>query len=167
MKNPFSLGNAWTAGNIIWVNSPDEEILMLGDSSFNPKNSVIIDKKFKDYVGDIQFQSVGTISMTDYKVNHISYQFNSIEEKLVVFSEVFYDKGWKAYLDGNEVKHIRVNYILRCLKVPAGDHKIEFKYDLPIYHTASFVSFSGSFIIILLLFGLLFLKIKGREIPEL
>lgn len=167
LKNPFSLGNAWTAGNIIWVNSPDEEILMLGDSSFNPKNSVIIDKKFKEYVGDIQFQSVGTISMTDYKANHISYQFNSLEEKLVVFSEVFYDKGWKAYLDGNEVKHIRVNYILRGLKVPAGDHKIEFKYDLPIYHTASFVSFSGSFIIILLLFGLLFFKIKGREIPEL
>ena len=61
---------------------------------------------------------------------------------MIVFSEVFYDKGWKAFIDDVESPHIRVNYVLRALKVNPGIHKITFKYDLPIYNTASVISFS-------------------------
>ena len=105
--------------------------------------------------------------MVNYKANQIDYEVEAEKEELIVFSEVFYDKGWKAFVDGVETSHIRANYVLRALKVNPGLHKITFKYDLPIYNTASIISFSSSLIIILLLFMLLFFKIKGREFPEI
>ena len=167
LLNPFSLGNAWSIENIKWVNNPDEEIIALYDSLFNPKNSVIIDQKYKDYIGDLKPNGAAIIEMIKYKANQISYQYESKKENFIVFSEVFYDKGWKVYIDNNEVKHIRVNYILRGLKVPSGKHNIEFKYDLPIYHTSSVLSFTGSLLIILLLFGIGYYKFSGREIIDI
>ena len=74
--------------------------------------------------------------MQNYKANQIDYVIEAEKEELIVFSEVFYDKGWKAFVDDVETSHIRVNYVLRALKGP-GTHKITFKYDLPIYNTAS------------------------------
>ena len=167
LKNPFALGNAWSIDNINWVNNPDEEIIAIYDSSFNPKNSVIIDEKYKDYIGDLNPSGFASIDMIKYKANQISYEYESQNENFIVFSEVFYDKGWKAYIDDKEVNHIRVNYILRGLKVPSGKHNIDFKYDLPIYHTSSMVSLTGSLLIILLLLGLGYFKLTGREIPDI
>lgn len=167
LKNPFTLGNAWTVQNIKWVSTPDEEILTVGDTSFNPKFSAVIDEKYKKVLGDISTSGESKVTMVNYKANQIDYEVEAEKEELIVFSEVFYDKGWKAFVDGVETSHIRANYVLRALKVNPGLHKITFKYDLPIYNTASIISFSSSLIIILLLFMLLFFKIKGREFPEI
>ncbi len=128
---------------------------------------MIIDEKYKDYIGDLNPSGFASIDMIKYKANQISYEYESQNENFIVFSEVFYDKGWKAYIDDEEVNHIRVNYILRGLKVPSGKHNIDFKYDLPIYHTSSMVSLTGSLLIILLLLGLGYLKLTGREIPDI
>jgi uncharacterized membrane protein YfhO len=69
----------------------------------------------------------------NYKPNHLTYEYTSSSEQLLVFSEIFYDLGWTAYIDGEEAKHFRVNYILRGMKVPTGEHKIEFVYSLKSY----------------------------------
>jgi uncharacterized membrane protein YfhO len=107
------------------------------------------------------------VTMQNYKANQIDYVVEAKKEELIVFSEVFYDKGWKAFVDGIETPHVRANYVLRALKVSPGTHEIIFKYDLPIYNTASIISFSSSLVIILLLFIILFFKVKGREFPEI
>ena len=167
LKNPFTLGNAWTVQNIKWVSSPDEEILTLGDSLFNPKFSVVIDEKYRELLGEISTSGESVVYMQNYKANQIDYIIEAKKEELIVFSEIFYDKGWKAFLDDVETSHIRANYVLRALKVSPGTHKITFKYDLPIYNTASIISFSSSLVIILLLFMVLFFKINGREFPEI
>jgi|TARA_B100001093_G_scaffold114733_1_gene107059 hypothetical protein len=167
LKNPFTLGNAWTVQNIKWVSSPDEEILTVGDSLFNPKFSVVIDEKYRKVLGDISTSGESVVSMQNYKANQIDYIIEAKKEELIVFSEIFYDKGWKAFVDDVETSHIRANYVLRALKVNPGIHKITFKYDLPIYNTASIISFSSSLVIILLIFMVLFFKIKGREFPEI
>ena len=167
LKNPFALGNAWSVQNIKWVSSPDEEILAVGDSLFNPKFSVIIDEKYRKVLGDISTSGESIVSMQNYKANQIDYLIDAKKEELIVFSEVFYDKGWKVFVDGVETSHVRANYVLRALKVSPGTHKITFKYDLPIYNTASLISFSSSLVIILLFFMVLLFKFKGREFPEI
>ena len=166
-KNPNALGNAWSVNKIIWVNGPNDEFTKLSDVTFDPSISVIIDEKYKNGLKEFNPKGKAIIKMTGYKANHISYECNSEEDDFVVFSEIFYDKGWKAYIDGKEVKHVRVNYILRGLKVPSGKHKIEFKFDLPIYHTASLISLVSSSILILLFGLILFMKFRGKSFPEI
>ena len=167
IKNPYALGNAWAIKDILWVKSADEEIKLLGDPAFNPANSVIIDDRYKDIIGNVIPNGMAEITMINYKANHITYEYDSKDNDFVVFSEIFYDKGWKAYIDGKEVPHLRVNYILRGLKVPPGNHKIEFKFDLPIYHTASLISLASSSILILLFGLILFMKFRGKNFPEI
>jgi uncharacterized membrane protein YfhO len=74
---------------------------------------------------------------------------------LAVFSEVYYPEGWKAFVNGKEVEIRKVNYLLRGLEVPAGKSKIEFKFDLPKYHTSTKLAYAGSILVLLLIgFGL-------------
>ena len=113
-----------------------------------------------------RLRRLGLILKSESEIR-VDYVIEAEKEELIVFSEVFYEKGWKAFIDDVESPHVRVNYVLRALKVNPGIHKITFKYDLPIYNTASVISFSSSLVIILLLLIVLFFKIKGREFPEI
>lgn len=128
---------------------------------------MIINTKDRDEIGELNPIGMAKVKMLKYKANQINYQVNANEEDFIVFSEIFYDKGWKAFVDGKEIPHYRVNYILRGIKAPIGNYIVEFKYDLPIYHSSSMISLTGSLLIIILLIGLLFFKFTGREIPEL
>jgi len=89
--------------------------------------------------------------LTDYKPNHMTYQSNSTSEQLALFSEVWYgpNKGWQAYIDGNPVDHIRANYILRGLKIPAGDHKVEFVFAPKSYSIGKIITLICSLAIVL------------------
>ncbi len=167
LKNPFALGNAWAISKINWAETADDEIAKIGEISFDPSNSVIINTKDRDEIGELNPIGMAKVKMLKYKANQINYQVNANEEDFIVFSEIFYDKGWKAFVDGKEIPHYRVNYILRGIKAPIGNYIVEFKYDLPIYHSSSMISLTGSLLIIILLIGLLFFKFTGREIPEL
>ena len=167
LKNPFALGNAWAIRKINWAETADDEIAKIGEISFDPSNSVIINTKDRDEIGELNPIGMAKVKMLKYKANQINYQVNANEEDFIVFSEIFYDKGWKAFVDGKEIPHYRVNYILRGIKAPIGNYIVEFKYDLPIYHSSSMISLTGSLLIIILLIGLLFFKFTGREIPEL
>jgi hypothetical protein len=167
LKNPYSLGNAWTVKEIKWVSNADAEISYLMDSSFNSSNVAVIDERFKDVIGDISISGESKVNLLSYRANQLEYEINTQSEELIVFSEVFYDKGWKAFIDGEETPHVRINYILRGLKVNPGSHKILFKYDLPIFKYSSIISFSSSIIVLLLCFLMLFFKLKERQFPEI
>ena len=167
LKNPYTLGNAWTVKEIKWVSNADAEISYLIDSSFNPSNVAVIDERFRDVIGDISISGESKVNLLSYRANQLEYEINTQTEELIVFSEVFYDKGWKAFIDGVETPHVRINYILRGLKVNPGSHKILFKYDLPIFKYSSIISFSSSIIILLLCLLMLFFKLKERQFPEI
>ena len=124
-----AFGNVWFAAHVIFADTPDDEILMLSD--INLRDTIVVDKYFahlierQDFIIDPTAEIVNTVALP----NRIEYQFRSNSEQLVVFSEVFYDKGgWIAYLNGEKVPHFRTNYILRAMVVPAGEHHIMFKY---------------------------------------
>lgn len=120
-------------------------------STFNPRHDVIIDKQFKAAVGDFKPTNnlEGSITLDEYKPNNLKYSFKSAFDQMVVFSEIYYPKGWNAYIDGKLVEHFRVDYVLRGLVVPKGDHKIEFKFEPTSYKIGSMVTTIASAIVVL------------------
>jgi len=159
VKNPYALGNAWFVKEIEMVNNPDEEILALKE--FDPKSTAIVDKKFSNQLqGFTPPSSTGTIVLVDYKANYLVYKSNSSEDQLAVFSEVYLPVGWKAFVDGKVTSHLRANYILRALKIPAGEHKIEFKYEPKSFDIGTRVALISSILIIIALLEVAYLQLK-------
>lgn len=148
--NQDACGNAWFVDTIEFVNNPNEEIDAL--TNFNPKHKSIVDKKYKSYFENFQLPdslSNATIKLTDYKPDELTYISNNTSDGFAVFSEIYYNdnKGWKAYIDDIHVSHIRVNYVLRGLHIPAGEHKIVFKFEPQTFYKAQRLSLTSSIII--------------------
>jgi len=138
-------------------------------SSFNARDQVVIGEDFKDIVGDFKPQANegATINLLSYEPNDLVYESKSEKDALAVFSEIYYPKGWKAYIDGKETPYFRANYVLRGMIIPAGTHKIEFKFHPNTYYIGKKVSFASSLLILLLLIWLAyreFGKVKKEEI---
>jgi hypothetical protein len=149
-RNPRALGNAWFVDEHKLVANADSEIVALSD--FEPSQLAIVDQRFSAYVQDIPLgEKEGEINLTEYRPDYLKYQANTEKDALAVFSEIYYndEKGWKAYIDGQRVDHIRVNYVLRALKVPAGEHTVEFKFEPQTYHTGLNIALAGSILSLL------------------
>jgi len=161
--NPGACGSVWFVKEFKMVANADSEINAL--SKFDPKQSVFIDQRFKDYMNGFNpnFDSAGTIKLLSYLPNDLQYESTCSAEQFAVFSEIYYDKGWNAYVDGKQLPYIRVNYVLRGMRIPAGNHKIEFKFEPTVYITGEKISLASSAILILLFAGVLFLEIKKSK----
>jgi len=126
-RNPDALGNAWFVDSLTYVNNADQEMAFL--DNFNPAVSAVADAKFKQQLGDAKATQPGdTIYETSYAPNHLTYKSHSAAGGLAVFSEIYFPWGWKVTVDGKPVEMGRVNYVLRALQLPAGDHEIDFKF---------------------------------------
>jgi len=161
-RNTAALGNAWFVSNVRTVQSNKEEIEVL--DNFDPLGIAYVHQQFSDYIGEASFDKNGSISLTSYEPNELTYNYQSNSEQFAVFSEIWYgpDKGWKAFIDGEPVEHIRANYVLRAMKLPAGNHQISFVFDPDSLKTGTLISRISSVIIVLLL--LLYLWDRSR--PE-
>jgi len=153
LQNPHAMGNAWFVNDYKTVANADEEIATL--KGIDPANEVVIDKRFSEFVGNKKFQKdqTGSIILTEYKPNYLKYSAKASSEQLAVFSEVYYDKGWNAYIDGEKVPHFRVNYILRAMILPAGTHTVEFKFHPKSYYAGNTISLASSLLLILAVAG--------------
>ncbi len=126
-SNPDALGNAWFVDSLTYVNNADQEMAFL--DSFNPATSAVADAKFKQQLGEAKAVQPGdTIYETSYAPNHLTYQSHSAAGGLAVFSEIYFPWGWQVTVDDKPVEMGRVNYVLRAVQLPAGDHKIDFKF---------------------------------------
>ncbi len=126
--NPTALGNAWFVDTILVTQTPNEECDALGE--INLKNSAVTDAQFEHFVKKHipQHDSLATIQLTSYTPDIIEYKSSASMDGIVVFSEIYYPYGWKAYIDDKPVEHFRANYTLRALNVPAGEHHIRFEF---------------------------------------
>jgi hypothetical protein len=166
--NPDALGNAWFVDDIRPVQTPNEEINALNE--IDPaRTAVVRTPEFGEYVQGFDPRPNGKIELTEYAPNHLKYQSNSSSEQLAVFSEIWYGpgKGWQAYLDGEPVDHIRVNYILRAMRVPAGQHEIEFVFAPRSFVLGRTLSWISSSLLLLALgtYIVLHVRKKARETP--
>ena len=161
--NPNANGNAWFVEKVKIVNSANEEIQAL--DSLNTKTKAVIDKS--NIQRKIQFNiakdSTATIELTDYSVTSLTYNSKTQKEQFAVFSEIYYEDGWNAYVDGKLTPYYRVNYVLRGMKVPAGDHKIEFKFEPKVIQQGKIISLSSYGLLFLIAIGWVFYDKKRNQ----
>ncbi len=158
--NRNALGNAWFVKNVIWVKNADEEFSLM--TRVEPQNDAAINIEFKEQgIDDIGFDPSATIDLINYKPNHLTYHSKTTSRMLAVFSEIYYPKGWKVYIDGKHVNYFRANYLFRALVVPSGDHKIEFKFEPRSYLLGNRINYIAS--LILLLSTVILLAYNFRE----
>lgn len=150
--NPAALGNAWFVDSVKWVDNPNDEILALND--IDVSRTAVIRTKNKDKLKSISEGDTvsGLIALEDYSPDKMSYSSSSDKDGLAVFSEVYYP-DWKAYIDGKETEIYQVNYVLRGIEIPQGEHKIEFVFHPGHYYTSNTIS-QIAFYLMLLIVGL-------------
>ena len=162
-RNPDALGNAWFVDNINIVQDADSEILAL--NNFDPSNTAIVDKRFLSQLYNTKSDNTdlvinnlnykdnanSKISLLEYQPNYLKYSINAEEDGVVIFSEIFYDKGWNAYVDDALHSYFRANYVLRGMSISKGEHTIEFRFEPKTYTTGENISLASSIILLLFL----------------
>jgi len=161
--NPDANGNAWFVKQLDFVNNENQEILKL--DSINTKNTAILQKKYQEDLNfEIYKDSISNIALTSYHPEKLVYKSKNIQKGFAVFSENYYKDGWKAFVDNKPVRIYKVNYSLRGLIVPAGNHQISFVFKPQIVKTGgtisliSFISF-----LFLTIIGIYFLMKKEKQ----
>ncbi|WP_047245664.1 YfhO family protein [Maribacter thermophilus] len=151
IQNPNANGNAWFVKELLAVGSADEEIMAL-DSIDTKVTAVVNTNKFSINRFEYQVDSTASITLTDYKPNHLTYSSKNMNPGVAVFSEMYYAHGWNAYIDGTPTDHFKVDYVLRAMRVPEGQHTIEFKFEPKVVEQGSKISLAST-----ILLGLVFL----------
>ncbi len=164
IRNPFPLGNAWFVSDFKVVGNADDEIKFM--EGFDPSETAVVDKRFADLIPETSFSKDenGEIKLTGYQPNHLTYDFSAGSDQFTVFSEIYYDKGWNAYIDDEPVDHFRVNYVLRGMVIPAGEHTVEFKFEPKSYYTGNKISLASSLLMLLAVVGYGAAKIRKRKL---
>lgn len=166
LVNQNALGNAWFVEKPLMVENANKEISSL--NSFNPSKEALIDVAFKDQIAKSSYPLLENekIELVSYQPNELVYKYSAREDKLVVFSEIYYPAGWKSYIDGKENKYFRADYILRGMVVPAGDHEIKFSFTPSSYITGNKISLASSFLLILMVAGYFLTRIIMKPKSE-
>ncbi|HQK98206.1 MAG TPA: YfhO family protein, partial [Bacteroidia bacterium] len=161
--NQGALGNAWFVENWKVVPNADAEIAEL--DSMNTKTTAVIDQRFADEVKGLEQNVIDstasiTLNADGYSPKELKYTSNSSKDRLAVFSEVHYPAGWNAYVDGKLTPHIRLNYVLRGMKVPAGKHEIVFKFEPKVFIEGEQIALAGSIALFLVVAGVAFMEFR-------
>jgi hypothetical protein len=152
VPNAQAFGPCWLVSGIRFVSNADEEMAAL--DSTNLRDTVVVENSYKNLISFMPVaDSSATIKLIENLNDKITYQFKAKTNQFAVFSEVYYDKGWDAFIDGKPAPYCRVNYVLRGMAVPAGDHTIEFRFEPHSYLVGNTISTWASLLTYLLLIG--------------
>ena len=154
VENPNAFGNAWFVDSVKLANTPNEESDAL--NTIDLRNTLVTDVKFKDFVKDFKtnHDTTAKIQLTKYAPDFVEYVYTAAMPGTVVFSEIYYPYGWKAYIDGKPTDHFRANYTLRAMNVPAGQHHIRFEFRPDTVEKWGKVSVACSYAIYLIILGI-------------
>jgi hypothetical protein len=167
VQNPNVNGNAWFVKDVLLVNKADDVMKAL--DKIDTKYVAVFNvhdygSKFENARLKEKWDNSGAIQLDIYKPNYLKYTSENKGNGLAVFSEIYYEKGWNAYVDGKITEHFPVNYVLRGMKIPAGKHTIEFKFEPQVIQTGStitLISFLG--MLVLLIGGIYFEQRKKNQ----
>ncbi len=164
--NPGALGNTWFVKSYRLVETADEEINALYD--FDPESEAIIHKQWASQLEGFKFEKDTTafIQLTSYEPNQLKFNFHSSVDQLTVFSDIYYEKGWKVTIDGKEADYFRANYILRAMIIPSGTHEIIFRFDPATYHTGRTLTAVSSILLLLISLGVFGWKLKDFTLNQ-
>jgi hypothetical protein len=140
LVNPEINGNAWFIDSLKVVQNANQEIMALNEMNTKTTAVIRIEDANKMAVNLDNRDSLATIELLEYQPNYLKYEYKSASEQQVVFSEMYYKNGWNAYVDGVLTPHFRANYVLRTMKVEAGNHQIEFKFEPTVIKKGSILT---------------------------
>lgn len=167
VANANANGNAWFVSDVKFVNTPNEEIDAIG--VIDSKKTAVVASSDKNYFSGKQIlpDSTAHIDLKKYQPNELEYSSVSKTPQLAVFSEIYYPKGWKMFIDGKEVPYIKANYLLRAVHVPAGNHTLKMVFEPEVIKTGKMISMAvfGLFLLLAAL-GIWFL-VKNRKRRDL
>jgi hypothetical protein len=159
LTNKNAMGNAWFVKEAVLAENANAELAAL--INIDLTRQAVIDKIFFDQVKNPTYsvEESDTIALVSVKSNELIYKYSAGGERLAVFSEIYYPKGWKCFIDGKESSHFRANYVLRAMVLPGGDHEVRFFFDPSSYKTGNRVSLASSILLILILAGYASMKL--------
>ena len=163
VQNPDANGNAWFVEDVLLEDKPD--LVMKSLTKIDTKTTAVFNiqdygKKFEEAQLKKDWDTSGKILLDIYKPNYLKYSSENTGNGLAVFSEIYYEKGWNAYVDGKLTDHFPVNYVLRAMTVPAGKHSIEFKFEPQVVKTGSRIALFSFIGMLLLLIGGIYFEQK-------
>ncbi len=163
LQNRYALGNAWFVKEVKVVKNADEEIKTIGE--VNPGNTAVVDERYHNELDGFSPKPDGSasIKLLECKPNDLKYESNAGTEQLAVFSEIYYNKGWDAYIDGVAKPHFGADYVLRAMRIPAGKHQIEFKFEPKKYFLGEKISLASCILLFLAAGASIFLSFRKKE----
>lgn len=165
-RNPYANGNAWFVENVLPAENANQEIALL--DSLDTKKTTVVNKEFLSKIPNqnIERDSSATIDLFKYQPNHLIYETSTKTPQLAIFSEVYYDKGWNAYINGEPIEYFRADYLLRAMVIPPGNNRIEFKFEPKVIQTGSTISLVSSIIFILILLSGLYFAYRKKQVRD-
>jgi hypothetical protein len=161
-KNDSALGPVWFVKTARFVKDANEEMAAI--DHFNPADTAILQESFRKDIGNAtNWDASGTISLVKNDNDIIEYKSSSTTPQLAVFSEIYYPAGWEAFIDDKQVNIAKANYVLRTLAVPAGDHKIVFKFEPADYLLGRTLTTVFTILLLLLVAAGIFLEWRRQK----
>lgn len=162
LVNPHANGNAWFVNNIRIAENANDEMRLVGE--INTKREMVVDKSFASQLPvKLAADTSAHIALVKFEPNDLIYDFSSKSDQVAVFSEIYYDKGWNAYINGKIVPYVRANYLLRAMPLKAGNYKIEYKFEPKSYVTGNSIALISSLLLIMSMIGYVFLQWKKTK----
>ncbi|NQV53857.1 MAG: YfhO family protein [Flavobacteriales bacterium] len=161
--NRSACGNAWFVENIQKVGTADEEMAAL--AQFDPNKTAIVSAEYEASLYGYNFgkSTNASIQLTDLSPKFLKYTSKNDQDGLGVFSEVYYGNGWEATIDGEPAEIERVNYVLRAIKIPSGEHVVEMRFNPSSFRLGMNVSLAGSVLFLLFAGGLIYFHLKKQR----
>lgn len=141
-------GAAWFVDKVALAPSPQAEIDLLGQVDL--RTTAVVAGADEERIRSLRNDtSESHITLETYRPNYLCYRYTSPVEAVALFSEIYYDKGWTAYVDGEEAPYFRADYVLRGMELPAGKHTVEWRFRAPNWNTVSTIMLIASLVILL------------------
>ncbi|MBM3433006.1 MAG: YfhO family protein [Bacteroidetes bacterium] len=162
---PTAMGPAWLVKNIQTTSDPVQALQSIGKMNLRESAIAEISDPKKLLAATTTDDSTARIGLTRFDNDTLTYAFESTQPQFAVFSEIYYPKGWNAYIDGKPAEHYKTNYVLRGLPVPAGKHEIQFIFEPESFTKGNQIGYASSALILLIVLGSLFMAWKSSQ-PE-
>jgi len=164
--NSHAYGDVWFVDRVKWAENANQELDALGTSQLMAE--AVVDKRFKQQLSTLPAQlspnpEPDVISLVEYKPNYLKYDAKTSDNRLAIFSQIYYPYGWQAFIDGKKAEHIRADYTMRAMLIPAGKHTVEFRFEPKTLKTGKMISLIGSLLVLLLIIGTAVVEIRSKK----
>ena len=155
-------GPAWFVEEVAYAPSAESEIALLGQVDLHT-TAVVAGKDGEQITTPVNTLTEHYIALEEYRPNYQRYSYTAETDAVALFSEIYYDKGWKAYIDGVEAPYFRADYVLRGMQLPAGEHTVEWRFRAPKWGLISAITGIASLVILLGAIAALWYAIRKRN----